>query len=78
MNFSILKSHHKKWRDILVIGKTIERDNRKYHIVGMTLSEEAKLYIIEPCTETETGHKPRESETSEGCKRKITKTTVAI
>lgn len=59
MNFSILKSHHKKWRDILVIGKTIERDNRKYHIVGMTLSEEAKLYIIEPCTETETGHKPR-------------------
>ncbi|MDE7429781.1 MAG: hypothetical protein K2N00_11085 [Lachnospiraceae bacterium] len=48
MNFSILSYRHKKWLDILVIGKTIERDGKKYHIIGMTLSDEAKLYIIEP------------------------------
>ena len=48
MNFSILSDCHKEWQDILVIGKTIERDGRKYHIVGMTLSDEARLYFIEP------------------------------
>lgn len=53
MNFSFLEGFHKKWDDILVIGKTIERDNRKYHIVGMTLSGEANLYIIEPYNEAE-------------------------
>ncbi len=53
MNFSFLEDFHKKWRDILVIGKTIEQDNKKYHLMGMTLSEEAKLYIIEPYTEPE-------------------------
>lgn len=53
MNFSFLEGFHTTWRDILVIGKTMERDNQKYHIVGMTLSDEAKLYIIEPYTETE-------------------------
>lgn len=48
MNFEMLEYFHTKWRDILVIGKTIERNGRKYHIIGMTLSDEAKLYIIEP------------------------------
>lgn len=48
MNFSVLSDCHKKWQDILVIGKTIERDGRKYHIIGMTLSDVAMLYIIEP------------------------------
>ena len=48
MNFSILSDCHKKLQDILVIGKTIERDGRKYHILGMTLSDGVKLYIIEP------------------------------
>jgi len=48
MNFSILSDCHAKWQDILVIGKTIERDGKKYHILGMTLSEQANLYIIEP------------------------------
>lgn len=48
MNFSLLEDFHTTWRDILVIGKTMERDGRKYHIVGMTLSDEARLYIIEP------------------------------
>ena len=48
MNFSTLSDCHKKWQNILVIGKTIERGGRKYHILGMTLSDEAKLYIIEP------------------------------
>ncbi len=41
MNFSILSDCHKEWQDILVIGKTIERDGSKYHILGMTLSDEA-------------------------------------
>jgi len=58
MNFLTLESFHTKWRDILVIGKTIERDNKKYHILGMTLSEEAKLYIIEPYGEPENRRKP--------------------
>ena len=53
MNFSLLENFHTKWRDILVIGKTIERNGEKYHIVGMTLSDKAKLYIIEPYTTPE-------------------------
>lgn len=53
MNFSLLKGFHSKWQDILVIGKTTERDGKKYHIVGMTLSDEAELYIIEPYIEPE-------------------------
>ena len=53
MNFSLLEGFHSKWQDILVIGKTTERNGRKYHIVGMTLSDEAKLYIIEPYMEPE-------------------------
>ena len=48
MNFSLIEYFHTKWHDILVIGKTIERDGLKYHIIGMTLSDEARLYIIEP------------------------------
>ncbi len=48
MKFSSLESFHSKWRDILVIGKTIERNGKKYHIVGITLSDETKLYMIEP------------------------------
>ncbi|MDE7334234.1 MAG: hypothetical protein K2O16_18800 [Lachnospiraceae bacterium] len=59
MNFSALEGFHEKWQDILVIGKTTERDNRKHHIVGMTLSEDAKLYIIEPYTEPENRHKAK-------------------
>lgn len=53
MNFSFLEDFHTTWRDILVIGKTMERDSRKYHIVGMTLSHEARIYIIEPHVEPE-------------------------
>ena len=53
MKLSYLEDVHKMWNDILVIGKTMERDNKKYHIVGMTLGDEAKLYIIEPCNEPE-------------------------
>lgn len=53
MKFLYLEDVHKMWNDILVIGKTIERDNKKYHIVGMTLGDEAKLYVIEPYNETE-------------------------
>ena len=53
MRFSYLEGFYKNWRDILVIGRTIERDDKKYHIVGMTLADEAKLYIIEPYSEAE-------------------------
>lgn len=62
MNFSFLESFHQKWKDILVIGKTIERDNKKYYILGMTLSElskEANLYIIEPYKELETKYQTK-------------------
>lgn len=51
MQFSWLEGVSKKWKDILVIGKTIERDGKKYHIIGMTMEEAAKLYIIEPYEE---------------------------
>lgn len=50
MNLSILEDVHQNWREILVIGRTIERDDKKYHLLGMTLSDEANLYIIEPFT----------------------------
>lgn len=53
MKFLYLENFYKEWRDILVIGKTIERDDRKYHIIGMTLDDAANLYIIEPYSEPE-------------------------
>ena len=53
MKFLYLEAAYKNWQDILVIGKTIERDNKKYHIVGMTLDDEARLYIIEPYNDPE-------------------------
>ena len=53
MNFGDLEVVHKKWNDILVLGKTIERNGKKYHMIGMTLDETAKLYIIEPFCEEE-------------------------
>lgn len=48
MNFSFLEEAHENWRSVLVIGRTVEREGKKYHIVGMTLGDGAKLYIIEP------------------------------
>ena len=53
MKFSYLEDVHKMWNDIIVIGKTIKRDNKKFHIIGMTLDNEAKLCIIEPYNESE-------------------------
>ena len=53
MSFLRLEAVHKMWNDVLVIGKTIERDSKKYHIVGMTSGDETKLYIIEPYSEPE-------------------------
>ena len=49
MNFRQLEDAYEKWREVLVIGRTFERDGKRYHILGMTLAEEAKLYILEPC-----------------------------
>lgn len=51
MQFSWLEGVSKKWRGILVIGRTIERDGKRYHIVGMTMEEAATLYILEPSEE---------------------------
>ena len=48
MKFQYLEAFHKNWNDILVIGRTIEQDDKRYHIAGMTLADESKLYIIEP------------------------------
>lgn len=67
MRFSDLISRCGRWKDILVIGRTIERDGEKYHIVGMTLKEmpsdgaeeTACLYIIEPYMEDESFGKAR-------------------
>lgn len=53
MNFSYLENNHKQWRDILVIGRTIERDSQKYHIIGMTLTDTADIYILEPYAESD-------------------------
>lgn len=53
MNFSYLTYAHQDWKQLLVIGKTIERESKKYHIIGMTLNKEnnAYLYILEPFSE---------------------------
>lgn len=53
MNFSCLADAHRTWKQLLVIGKTIERNGKKYHIIGMTLDDQNKayLYIIEPFSE---------------------------
>lgn len=53
MNFSYLTYAHRIWKQLLVIGKTIEREDKKYHIIGMTSDHEnnAFLYIVEPFSE---------------------------
>ena len=43
MKLLYLEDVYKTWNDILVIGKTIERDNKKFHIVGMILGDEEKI-----------------------------------
>lgn len=53
MNFLYLEEVYRELHDILIIGKTIERNNKKCHIIGMTLEDEVKLYIIEPYNEPE-------------------------
>ena len=56
MNFCVLEDSYQKWRGILAIGKTMERHGENYHILGMTLGECPKLYILEPF------HPPAENE----------------
>lgn len=64
MNFSLLADCCQKWRDILVLGRTIERDGKQYHIIGMTLADEAKLYLLEPnCASTSAQTSPKRSHT---------------
>lgn len=51
MKLQYLEEIPNEWQKVLVIGKTIERDGKKYHIIGMSLGGEAKLYILEPFSE---------------------------
>lgn len=59
MNFAWLEQNCEHWRDIRVIGRTIEREGDLYHLIGMTLAEEAKLYALAPYREPE---RPRRRE----------------
>ena len=59
MDFRTLEEAHQTWQEIRVIGRTIERKDKKYHIVGMTLADEVKLYILEPYEESEHGRHRR-------------------
>lgn len=51
MQLSYLEEIPSEWHKLLVIGKTIERNGERYHIIGMTLGESASLYILEPFSE---------------------------
>ena len=51
MQLSYLESIPNEWRKLLVIGKTIERDGEKFHIIGMSMGDTASLYILEPFRE---------------------------
>ena len=51
MQLSYLEEIPNEWHKLLVIGRTIERDRQKYHIVGMSEGEEVKLHILEPFRE---------------------------
>ena len=53
MNLSCLEEIPTQWERILVIGRTMERDKKKYHIIGMSAGSELRLYIIEPFHEPE-------------------------
>lgn len=53
MNLSCLEEIPIQWERVLVIGRTMERDKKKYHIIGMSAGSELRLYIIEPFHEPE-------------------------
>lgn len=53
MNFSVLQDNCQKWDSILVIGRTFGQGDRKCHIIGMTMADEANLYLIETYEEPE-------------------------
>lgn len=49
MNFEELQGAISYYDEILPIGKTVEREGRFYHIVGMTrLEKRVTLYVLEP------------------------------
>ena len=60
MDFSILEDIHQNRRGILVIGRTIERNGQKRHILGMTLEENARLCIIEPASQPDRLHRTKD------------------
>ena len=53
MQLSYLEEIPNEYQKVLVIGKTIERDGQKYHIVGMSSGRTVQLHILEPFLEKE-------------------------
>lgn len=51
MNFSFLEQWHQSWREVLVIGRTVEWEGQTCYMLGMTLAESAQLHILEPYQE---------------------------
>ena len=61
MQLSYLEEIPNEWHKLLVIGKTIEKDDKKYHIIGMSLGNTVALYILEPFSEPEYSVRRRKS-----------------
>lgn len=57
MDFSCLEEQCRPWRDRQVIGRTIQREKKIVHVLGMGLAEEACLYVLEPYTGSLPGSK---------------------
>ena len=58
MKFTWLEQACRSWRDIRVIGKSLQQGDRRYHIAGMALGEEARLYVLGPYLETDEPRRP--------------------
>ena len=48
MQLSYLEGIPSDWQRVLVIGRTVEHNGKKYHIVGMTSGDKLQLHILEP------------------------------
>ena len=58
MKFTWLEQACRSWRDIRVIGKSLQQGDRRYHIAGMALGKEARLYVLGPYLETDEPRRP--------------------
>ena len=48
MQLSYLEGIPSEWQRVLVIGRTVEHNGKKYHLVGMTSGDKLQLHILEP------------------------------